>query len=151
MREHDVTEQVKNMPDDELRDTRRDLAAGIGLMRPGSPMYRPATTYLNAIDTELAQRRGAGQASSPGGSWSTGRQPPGLAGHDPEREADGEDLAPEPEHLQVQRIAGLVVAAPGHQLNRGQEPHLTARPPASCDCRGLPEAPWNRTGLRLVL
>ena len=33
------------------------------------------------------------------------------AGHDPEREADGEDLAPEPEHLKVQRIAGPAVGA----------------------------------------
>src|SRR5207237_4687325 len=32
-------------------------------------------------------------------------------GHDPEPEADSEDLAPEPEHLKVQRITGLVVAA----------------------------------------
>jgi hypothetical protein len=29
----------------------------------------------------------------------------------PEPEADSEDLAPEPEHLKVQRIIGLVVAA----------------------------------------
>ena len=33
------------------------------------------------------------------------------AGHDPEPEADREDLAPEPEHLKVERITGLVVAA----------------------------------------
>jgi hypothetical protein len=39
------------------------------------------------------------------------------AGHDPEREADGEDLAPEPEHLQVQRIVGLAVSA----VQDGQE------------------------------
>jgi hypothetical protein len=33
------------------------------------------------------------------------------AGHDSQREAEREDLAPEPEHLQVQRITGPVVGA----------------------------------------
>jgi hypothetical protein len=58
MREQDVIEQVKKMPDDELRDTRRDLEVGIGLMRPGSPMYGPATAFLTAVNTELARRTG---------------------------------------------------------------------------------------------
>jgi hypothetical protein len=57
MHDHDLTAQITTMPDDELKATRRDLATGIGLMRPESPMYRPATAYLSALDTELAQRQ----------------------------------------------------------------------------------------------
>jgi hypothetical protein len=41
MRDQDVLRQVRAMPDDELRDTRRDLEVGIGLMRRESPMYAP--------------------------------------------------------------------------------------------------------------
>jgi hypothetical protein len=59
MRDQDLAAQIKNMPDDELRATRRDLATGIGLMRLESPMHGPATAYLSALDTELAQRQGA--------------------------------------------------------------------------------------------
>ena len=44
------------MPDDELRDTQRDLTVGIGLLRPQSPMYAPATAYLAAVNAELARR-----------------------------------------------------------------------------------------------
>ena len=46
------------MPDEELRDTRRDLQVGIGLMRRESPMYAPASAYLEAVNAELARRAG---------------------------------------------------------------------------------------------
>jgi len=59
MRDHDIAAQIKHMPDDELRATRRELATGIGLMRPESPMYRPAAAYLSALDTEGSQREEA--------------------------------------------------------------------------------------------
>jgi len=65
MRDLDLAAQIANMPDDELRATRRDLATGIGLMRPGSPMHGPATAYLSALDTELAQRQGMPAAAGP--------------------------------------------------------------------------------------
>jgi hypothetical protein len=48
-------------------------------------------------------------------------------------EANGEDLAPEPEHLQVQRIAGLAVSAVAdaqedRQADRqGREGHVERR------------------------
>jgi hypothetical protein len=45
MRDLDLAAQIANMPDDELRASRRDLATGIGLMRPGSSMHgRPPPT-----------------------------------------------------------------------------------------------------------
>lgn len=56
MVERDLTEVVRAMSGGELRNTRRDLAVSTGMMRPGSPMYRPAVTYLTAIETELARR-----------------------------------------------------------------------------------------------
>ena len=56
MREADLAELLKAMPDEELRDTRRDLQAGLGLMRPQSLMDAPARAYLNAISAELARR-----------------------------------------------------------------------------------------------
>ena len=58
MREQDVLNQVRAMPDEELRDTRRDLQVGIGLMRRESPMYAPASAYLEAVNAELARRAG---------------------------------------------------------------------------------------------
>jgi hypothetical protein len=57
MHDRDLAAQITTMPDDELKATRRDLATGIALMRPESPMYQPATAYLSALDTELAQRQ----------------------------------------------------------------------------------------------
>jgi predicted component of type VI protein secretion system len=56
VREQEVIAQVQAMPEDQLRDTRRDLEAGIGLMRPQSPMYAPASAYLAAVNAELARR-----------------------------------------------------------------------------------------------
>jgi hypothetical protein len=53
MREHDIAAQITTMPDGELQATRRDLATGIALMRPRSPLYQPAAAYLSALDTEL--------------------------------------------------------------------------------------------------
>jgi hypothetical protein len=58
VREQDVIDQVRAMPDEELRDTRRDLQVGIGLMRPQSPMRAPASAYLAAVNAELARRAG---------------------------------------------------------------------------------------------
>ena len=46
------------MPDQELRDTRRDLAAGLGLIRPQSAMHGLASAYLDAVTAELARRAG---------------------------------------------------------------------------------------------
>jgi len=63
VRELDVEEHLRNMPDDELEATRRDLVTGLGLMTPGNGMYASATTFLSAVDTELAQRRSAGHPS----------------------------------------------------------------------------------------
>ena len=59
--EQDIRAHVQTMRNDELRDIRRDLQAGLGLMRRESPMYAPATAYLDAVKAELA-RRGAWQA-----------------------------------------------------------------------------------------
>jgi hypothetical protein len=56
MVERDLAEAVRAMSRDELRDTRRDLTVSTGLMRPGSPMYGPALTFLSAVDNELARR-----------------------------------------------------------------------------------------------
>jgi hypothetical protein len=56
VRDQDVISRVRAMPDKELRDTRRDLQVGIALMRRESPMYAPASAYLDAINAELARR-----------------------------------------------------------------------------------------------
>jgi hypothetical protein len=48
--------QFQAMPDDELRDVRRDLETSIGLMRRESPMYATATVYLTAVTAELDRR-----------------------------------------------------------------------------------------------
>jgi hypothetical protein len=53
VREHDLAGQLKAMPDDELKAIQRDLQAGIGLMRPHSPMHQPARVYLVMV---LSQR-----------------------------------------------------------------------------------------------
>jgi hypothetical protein len=58
VREQDLIDQVRAMPDEELRNTRRDLEVGIGLMRPQSPMNAPASAYLAAVNAELARRAG---------------------------------------------------------------------------------------------
>jgi hypothetical protein len=67
VRELDLQQRLRDMPDDELEATRRDLATGLGLMTPGNGMYAQAHTFLNAVDTELAQRqrRASGQPSVP--------------------------------------------------------------------------------------
>src|SRR5260370_845926 len=68
MAERNHTEQVKTMPDEELRDTRRDLHTGIGLMRPQSPRYAPARAYLAAVTAELAGRAAARPDAWPRGA-----------------------------------------------------------------------------------
>jgi hypothetical protein len=64
--ERDFAALARDMPDDELHDTRRDLATGLGLLRPGSFMYAPAHKYLHAVDTALARRARAGQPGTRG-------------------------------------------------------------------------------------
>src|SRR5580698_124707 len=44
--ERDFAALARDMPDDKLHDTRRDLATGLGLLMPGSLMYAPAHEYL---------------------------------------------------------------------------------------------------------
>jgi hypothetical protein len=61
--ERDLAEYVRSMSDDELEATRRDLAAGLGLMATGNGMYRVTTAFLNAVNAEIAQR-----ADVPGGA-----------------------------------------------------------------------------------
>ncbi len=51
-----LTAHVRSMSDEELEATRRDLAVGLGFMPPTNGMYGPATTFLNAVNTEIAQR-----------------------------------------------------------------------------------------------
>jgi len=67
VRELDLQQRLRNMPDDELEATRRDLATGLGLMTPGNGMYAQARTLLNAVTSELAQRqhRTSGQPPVP--------------------------------------------------------------------------------------
>jgi hypothetical protein len=65
MREQNLARLVEDMPDSDLRAARHNAATGLSLLRPGSPMYGPAQTYLGLLDAELAQRQGAGQAASP--------------------------------------------------------------------------------------
>lgn len=54
MVERDLAEHVRNMSDNELEATRRDLAAGLGFMPPSNGMYGPATAFLNAVNAEIA-------------------------------------------------------------------------------------------------
>jgi hypothetical protein len=70
VRDRELVEQLKTMPDDELRTTRRDLHAGIGLMRPQSPMHAPARAYMDAVTAELARRAGQQPDTPPGSSRS---------------------------------------------------------------------------------
>jgi hypothetical protein len=63
--ERDFVALARDMSDDELRATRRDLATGLGLLRLDSLMYAPAHEYLHAIDAELARRAGASQPGPP--------------------------------------------------------------------------------------
>ena len=42
----------------ELERTRRELAANLALVRPGSPARVPILAHISAIDTELARRTG---------------------------------------------------------------------------------------------
>jgi hypothetical protein len=65
MREHTLARMASDMPDAELRAARRDAATGLSLLRQGSPMHGPAQAYLGLLDTELAQRHGAGQGPAP--------------------------------------------------------------------------------------
>jgi len=51
MREHDVT----GMTYGELQRTRRELAANLALVRPGSPARVPIEAHMSAIDAELAE------------------------------------------------------------------------------------------------
>jgi hypothetical protein len=60
-RRHDVSALTPS----ELDRARRDLLASLAMIRPGSPATIPIVAQMQAIDTELAQRHGAGQASSP--------------------------------------------------------------------------------------
>jgi hypothetical protein len=52
VREHDVTTLTLA----ELERARRELAAGLALARPGSPVCVPIQAQLTAIDAELAGR-----------------------------------------------------------------------------------------------
>ena len=58
MRDRDLADQLTTMPDGELRATRRDLQAGLGLMRPQSPMRALALAYMDAVTAQLARRAG---------------------------------------------------------------------------------------------
>ena len=63
MREQNLARLITDMPDDELRDARRDAAVGLSLLRPGSALYGPAQVYLSLLDAELARRRGTARAA----------------------------------------------------------------------------------------
>jgi len=67
VRDRELAARLQAMPDDELTRTRRGLQAGLGLMRPQSPMYAPARAYIDAVSAELA-RRAARQPDGPPGS-----------------------------------------------------------------------------------
>jgi hypothetical protein len=66
VRDRDLAEQLTTMPDGELRATRRDLQAGLGLMRPQSPVHALARAYLDAVTAELARRAGQPPDGPPG-------------------------------------------------------------------------------------
>jgi hypothetical protein len=48
--------EVSAVASDELKRTRRDLAAALALARTGSPVQTTIRTHLAAIDAELARR-----------------------------------------------------------------------------------------------
>ena len=50
----------------ELERTRRELAAGLALARPGSPTRGPILTHISAIDAELARRAAGRLGELPG-------------------------------------------------------------------------------------
>ena len=52
MHDHDLADQLKTMPDNELKDAQRGLETGLALMRPQSRMHAPASAYLVAVNTE---------------------------------------------------------------------------------------------------
>ena len=56
MREQDLTGHLQAMSDAELEATRRDLVTGLGFMTPANGMHAPASTFLDAVTSELAQR-----------------------------------------------------------------------------------------------
>jgi hypothetical protein len=62
MREHTLAQQVKDMPEVELRAARHDAAVGLSLLPLGSPMHGPAREYLGLLDAELTRRRAAAAA-----------------------------------------------------------------------------------------
>jgi hypothetical protein len=49
---------VSGLTASELERTRRELAANLALVRPGSPARVPILAHISAIDTELARRTG---------------------------------------------------------------------------------------------
>jgi hypothetical protein len=49
---------VSGLTAGELDRTRRELAASLALLRPGSPAQVPIRAHLDAIDNELASRSG---------------------------------------------------------------------------------------------
>jgi hypothetical protein len=51
-RPHDVSD----LTSPELERTRRELAASLALVRPGSPARVPILAQMSAIETELASR-----------------------------------------------------------------------------------------------
>lgn len=55
MRDHDVS----TMTAEELEHARRELAASLALLRPGSPARVPIENQLRAIDSADGQRRPA--------------------------------------------------------------------------------------------
>ena len=79
MRDSELAEQLKTMPDGELRATRRDLQAGLGLMRPASPMYAPASAYMDAVTAELARLLPGAQDPHLGGVHDADEEP-GISG-----------------------------------------------------------------------
>jgi hypothetical protein len=58
VRDHDLIDQLKTMPDSELKDTQRGVETGLALMRPQSRMHAPVSDYPAAVDAELARRIG---------------------------------------------------------------------------------------------
>jgi hypothetical protein len=55
---------VSGLTAGELERTRRELAANLALVRPGSPARAPILAHIGAIDTELARRCDRGTAPS---------------------------------------------------------------------------------------
>jgi hypothetical protein len=58
----------------ELERTRRELAASLALLRPGSPAQVPILAHLTAIDAEMAGR----QPRAPGQRWHVSSVTPGA-------------------------------------------------------------------------